>query len=185
MRCDSPNRTHGAPLNVASCNPPAQASGFLTVGTQDANMRTPNFVGSVRMDVVAGNAATTADEADVKYRVSLTDIRKQSDLSDYTGQLQLAPTVRITDRYNGPSEVGTASDLVLPVTVPCTATSDTTIGSTCSITTTQDAVQPNSVLENRRSNWEFGQIKVYDGGPDGIASTQDNTLFAVQGLFAP
>src|SRR5207247_222900 len=102
------------------------------------------------MDVVPGNANTTADEADLKYRVSLTDIRSKSDLSDYTGQVQVAPTVRITDRYNGPSEVGTASDLTLPVTVPCAATSDTTIGSTCSITTTQDAVQPNSVLENRR-----------------------------------
>jgi len=26
---------------------------------------------------------------------------------------------------------------------------------------------------------------VYDGGPDGVVSTQDNTLFAVQGLFVP
>jgi hypothetical protein len=26
---------------------------------------------------------------------------------------------------------------------------------------------------------------VYDGGPDGLASTQPNTLFAVEGLFVP
>jgi hypothetical protein len=184
-QCTAPNRQHGGPLNVGSCNPPAQESGYLTVGTMDANGSTPSFVGSVRMDVVTGNANTVADEADVRYRVSMTDVRKKSDLSDYTGQVRVASTVRITDRYNGPSEVGTASDLVLPLTVPCTGTGDTAVGSTCAVTTTQDAVTPNSVLEERRSNWQMGQINVYDGGPDGVASTQDNTLFAVQGLFVP
>ena len=43
------------------------------------------------------------DEADVKLSVSITDVRKRSDLSDYTGELQLSSLVRITDRYNGPS----------------------------------------------------------------------------------
>jgi hypothetical protein len=184
-QCVSGNRTHGPPLAASSCSPPAQESGFLTVGTMDANGKVANSVGSVRMDVVQGNASTTADEANVNYRVSITDVRRKSDLSDYSGQLELKPTVRITDRYNGPSEVGTVSDLALPVTVPCAMTADTSVGSTCSIATTQDSVLPNSVLENRRSIWQLGQVKVYDGGPDGVASTQDNTLFAVEGVFTP
>ena len=29
------------------------------------------------------------------------------------------------------------------------------------------------------------QVQVFDGGPDGNASTADNSLFAVQGLFVP
>jgi hypothetical protein len=34
--------------------------------------------------------------------------------------------------------------------------------------------------------WGLGQVKVYDGGADGDADTTgDNTLFEVQGLFAP
>jgi hypothetical protein len=184
-QCVSGNRTHAPPLAASSCNPPVQESGFLTVGTMDANGKAANSVGSVRMDVVPGNASTAADEANVNYRVSITDVRAKSDLSDYSGQLELRPTVRITDRYNGPSEVGTVSDLALPVTVPCATTADTSVGSTCSIATTQDSVLPNSVLENRRSIWQLGQIRVYDGGPDGVASTQDNTLFAVEGVFPP
>ena len=35
--CTAPNRTHGPPLDSDSCNPPAQASDELTLGTPDAN----------------------------------------------------------------------------------------------------------------------------------------------------
>ena len=35
--CTAPNRTHGPSLDSASCNPPAQASDELTLGTPDAN----------------------------------------------------------------------------------------------------------------------------------------------------
>ena len=48
-----------------------------------------------------------------------------------------------------------------------------------------DAITPGAVPEGARSIWEFGRARVYDGGPDGLAATQDNTLFAVQGLFVP
>ena len=79
--------THGPPLGFASCNPPAQASGNLTVGTPDANGQAANSVGSVRFAVVAGDPATGADEADVAMSFSLTDVRVRSTLADYTGQL--------------------------------------------------------------------------------------------------
>ena len=39
--------------------------------------------------------------------------------------------------------------------------------------------------EGARSNWQIGEIDLNDGGPDGIASTQDNGRFAVQGIFVP
>ena len=183
--CTSTNRTHAAPLGMSSCNPPTQSSGQLTTGTPDANMTGANFTGSVNLRVINGNPATTADEADVAYAVSLTDVRKRSDLSDYTGQLQANATMRITDRLNGPGETGTVQDFGLTLTVPCTATADTSIGSACSVTTTADSISAGSVRESRRANWELGQIQVFDGGADGLATTQPNTLFAVQGVFVP
>ena len=41
------------------------------------------------------------------------------------------------------------------------------------------------VREGARSNWEISDIDLNDGGPDGVASTQDNGRFAVQGVFVP
>ena len=184
--CTASNRTHGAPLAFASCSPPVQESGYLTVGSPDANGTAVNMAGSVTAIALVGNAATTADEADVRFVTSLTDVRRKTDLADYTGQLRLNPSLRITDRYNGPGETGTVQDVVnYSVTVPCVATTSGTIGSTCSVTTTADAIAAGTVLENRRSVWQLGQVRVYDGGPDGVASTPDNTLFAVQGVYAP
>ena len=161
-----------------SCNAPQQASDQLTVGTADANGRDANSIGSVRYDVVPG---------DVRIAFSLTDVRRKSDLADYTGQLQVDQTLRITDRQNGPSqnEPGTVQDAGFPVTAPCNATVSTTIGSTCSIATTANSLTPGAVTAGNRAIWELGQVKVFDGGPDSVAGTQPNTLFAEQGIFVP
>jgi uncharacterized repeat protein (TIGR01451 family) len=185
--CLSPNRQHGAPLDVPSCSPPQQSSGVLTVGTLDSNGAAANSVGSARLDVVVGNPATTADEADVRVALGITDVRKKSDLSDYTGELQADADVRITDRRNGPGEdeAATTQDIRFPITFGCTGTADGSVGSTCALTTTFDAVVPGALREEDRSNWQFGAVNVLDGGPDGIASTAPNTLFATQGIFAP
>jgi hypothetical protein len=43
-----------------------------------------------------------------------------------------------------------------------------------------------SILEGKRAIWQLDQVKVYDGGPDGLASTTgDNTLFMDEGIFVP
>ena len=70
--------------------------------------------------------------------------------------------------------------------MPCSATGGSE-GASCSVTTTADAVTGGNVAkEGKRAVWELGQVKVFDGGGDGDADTTgDNTLFAVQGLFAP
>ena len=123
----------------------------------------------------------------MNFYLRLDDVRVASDLSDYEGELELRSQIRITDRRSGPGadEPATMEDIDFPVTVPCTATADTTIGAHCEIATTAEAITPGAVTEGARSIWEFGQARVYDGGPDGLAATQDNTLFAVQGLFVP
>jgi hypothetical protein len=176
--CSAPNSSHGAPLSFQSCNPPELESQFLTVGTPDSNGKAPKSVGSVLFSVIP---------ADVRIAVSLTDVRRQSDLEDYTGELEADPNLRITDRQSGaasdtPTTVG---DLAFPVTVPCAGTADTTIGATCAITTTADSVLPGTVSEGKRAIWQLGQLEVFDGGPDGLASTEDNTVFARQGIFVP
>jgi hypothetical protein len=187
QQCTAPNRSHGAPLAYGSCAPPAQTSGFLTVGSPDANGKTANSVGSVKFLVVAGNPSTPANEADLKIQLSMSDVRKKSDLSDYTGELQLLPTLRITDRLNGsaPVDPATLTDLDFPVPVPCVSTLDTTVGSSCSVATTADSLLPGAIVETKRTVVELAQVRVFDGGSDGLAATPGNTLFAVQGVFVP
>jgi dienelactone hydrolase len=186
-QCSSPNSTHGAPLAAPSCNPPVLASAFLTVGTPDANGKAAKSAGTVRLDTIVGNPSTPADEADVRIAMNLSDVRRQSDLEDYTGELQANPTLRITDKQNGPSgsDPGTTGDLAFPVIVPCSGTADTTVGATCAITTTADSVLPGVVKEGARAIWELAGLDVFDGGSDGLVSTAGNTLFARQGIFVP
>ena len=127
-----------------------------------------------------------ADDADVKFTFSFTDVRLKSTLADYAGQVQATTTVQITDRLNGPATDEPATGSVdFPITVPCAGTGSTSIGSTCSISTSFDAVNPGSVTEIKRSIWQLDRIRVNDGGADGLVSTTPNTLFAVQGVFIP
>jgi hypothetical protein len=185
--CTASNRSHGAPLAFPSCSPPVQTSSYLTIGSPDANSRGANSIGSLTLTSMPGNGGTVADEADVKISMSITDVRRAADLSDYTGQLQLLPRLRITDKLNGavPVDPATVSDLDFPVTVPCSATADTTIGSTCAVSTTADSVLAGTITEVKRTILQIGQVTVMDGGADGLAATPDNTLFAVEGLYIP
>jgi hypothetical protein len=193
-QCTSPNRVHGPPdfpgngsNPDGSCNPPTQTSSQLTVGTPDsAGGGSANFIGFVKVDAVVGNPGTAADEADAKYTISLTDIRqKTTGTPDYTGNLQAQFGLRLIDKDNGPSEVGTLQDQTLNVTIPCATTADTSVGSTCAVTTTADAITPGIVKEGARAVWQMGQVRVNDGGADGNVATTPNGLFAVQGVFVP
>jgi hypothetical protein len=188
-KCLAPNRTHGPPdlpggTNPdGSCSPPVGSSGQLNFAS--------GGIGTAKLSVVEGNASTSADEADVRYKVSLTDVRCKAPSggcsgagADYTGQLGVRTILRVTDRYNGPSEVGTVADTPFTVNMPCSATG-AAAGATCTLDTTADAVMSGAVREERRAAWELGPVQVFDGGSDGVVSTNPNTLFAVQGLFIP
>jgi hypothetical protein len=183
-QCTSGNRTHGAPLSSPSCNPPVQSSGFLTIGSPDANGAAANMQGSVQYDAIGGNTATPADEADVRVRVNVTDVRNKTGLGDYAGQLKLVQDLRLTDRDNGPTELGTG-DASLSFTVPCASTASTSVGSTCTLNTTADALAGGTVKETMRTIWQLSKVNVFDGGADGVASTNPNTLFLTQGYFVP
>ncbi len=185
--CTSPNRVHGPPLDDGSCDPPAQSSSQLTVGTPDANGQTANSSGYIRLVAIQGSLATGEDEADVRVTLSLTDVRNRSNLADYPGEVQVRTPVRITDRANGTAfdQPGTVQDLLVPVNAPCATTLASNVGSTCGVVTTLDAVVPGTITEGARSVWEVGPLEVLDGGPDGDADTPGNGVFAKQGLFVP
>jgi hypothetical protein len=47
-------------------------------------------------------------------------------------------------------------------------------------------VLPGTVRESARTIWQVGQVGVYDGGADGVASTADgDSVFVTQGVFVP
>jgi len=188
--CTSSNRMHGAPLAFASCAPPQASSTLLTIGTPDApgNGAATNFIGSVRFAAIAGNVNTDADEADIKLTASITDVRNNPALTDYAGSLQVGTDVTITDNVNAPEipEPATVSTFKYRFNIPCAVTGSTTVGSTCILNTTADALVPGTILENRRNLWQLGQIEVFDAGLDGnINTTGDNQPFLREGVYAP
>jgi hypothetical protein len=192
--CTAPNRTHGAPLAFPSCNPPVQASNFLTIGSPDANGAGANAVGFVLVKV-----KVTSPE-DVLITASGTDVRclpataatvcnsaNAADGPDYSGQVQGNSTIRISDHYNGAglNEAATVVDIPFPVNGQCANTALTSIGGTCSVNTTANAVVVGAVKDNQRGVVEISQVPINDGGADGQIATADNTLFSVQGIFIP
>jgi hypothetical protein len=178
--CTAPNRTHGAPLAFGACAPPTLSSSELTLGTPDANGKPLRANAFAVVHAVAGNPSTPADEADVKLQVSITDVRVAADLSDYTGELEAHPVLRITDRANTPHPggpgPGTVVDAPFPFAVPCAATAEPEAGSTCATATTADAVLGGVVVESRRTVWELERYVVRDGS---------GGAFLAQGLFIP
>ena len=151
-QCTAPNRQHGPPLSFPACNPPQQASSHVTVGTPDSNGQAPNSSGFVLFGVIVGDPVTPQNEADVQVSVSMTDVRLRSDLSDYTGELQVNPAVRITDAGNGASgtDRATMQDTLFSLTTPCAATATASVGATCSLTSTFNAIVPGAVVEKAR-----------------------------------
>jgi TolB protein len=186
--CTSPNKSHGSPLSFGSCSPPVQASPNLTVGTADANGATANFVGALRLTTIIGNpsdVSVVANMSDVRCKAGVATCAGGA-LSDYTGQLEFTTQMRITDKLNGSSGVdpATGTDLPFAFAFACTPTTGSE-GSSCDLNTSANALTPGAVKTGARETMQFGQLQVTDGGMDGIVSTQDNSVFAVQGYFVP
>ena len=138
--------------------------------------------------MIVGSPSTPGDQADNSLTLSATDIRKKSDLTDYTGELRIQTTLRMTDKLNGASgtDGGTTQDFPFSTVATCSPTASTAVGGTCAVTTTLDTLVPGMVKEGARTVTDFDDIRVYDGGADGDGDTTgDNTLFASDGLFTP
>jgi hypothetical protein len=198
--CTAPNRTHGPPLAFPSCSPPVQTSASLTVGTPDANGAPANSSGFLKIRTLVG-APGPPDDSDVIFSATITDVRCKPSTStcgnanasggpDYTGELQGDATIRITDHWNATSSGGgpdaaTVVDIPMPVAMTCANTADTSTGGVCNLAASTCLGCFGAVKDGKRTVVEIGQVRVYDGGPDGLNATTPNTLFAVEGVFIP
>jgi Tol biopolymer transport system component len=185
---------HNAPLAYPSCMPPSIGSTNLTVGTPDLNGQSAAASGLVEVKVINALLATQDDQ----YTVNMTDVRcagttggcSGGALTDYSGDLQATTTIRVTDKNSWPlNTAATMIDIPFSFGVPCTSTGASglpnAVGSTCSVVTTANTIVPGFVTFGKRQVVELGQIRLFDGGSDGIASTTGNLPFAVQGVFNP
>ena len=135
--CTSPNRVHNGTLVAGgSCNPPVHSSANVTSGSPDSNGAAANFSGSVRLRVCTG-AGPACPGSDVAILATLSDVRCQPGVTasacalpndvagpDYTGELGLELSLRLTDRRNaytpgGETDQGTVEDVTLPATISC------------------------------------------------------------------
>jgi hypothetical protein len=184
--CLSPNRSHGTPLAFGSCNPPQQTATAATVGTFDVNGAVSQSVGSLKLRVMAGGP-NPFDQSDVRVDISITDVRRQSDNADYTGEIAGTANVRATDRGSGPSssEPATVADFEQRlIAVSCGATPGSA-GATCAGFTTLNAVLPGLVVKGRRTVMGVLDVRIWDGGADADFDTSPNSIFARQGIFVP
>ena len=194
-QCTSPNTRHGPPLSFESCHPPVPTSNFLTVGTPESNLAGANSIGFIKLTV----KATPPEELRIRFDIS--DVRcrpatspnvcnspNAADGPDYSGELQSNSTIRISDHHNGPNfdQAATVVDVPFPVNAFCTNTADTTIGGHCTVNTSAQPLGiPPDWITGNRVVVELTQMQVFDGGADGLVSTEGNTLFEVHGIFFP
>ena len=211
--CAAPNRTHGPPLAFASCNPPAQTSAQATVGTPDAFGGGANSASHLRLayrPCLGGNCFPDSD--DMAIVIALNDVRcvptgtrcgtaNVLGPDDYTGEMRLSFTVRLTDHWNatapgGGTNPATVEDFGVdevptpqfgrPPTWACVQSGSTSTGSTCDLHTSMQSIIPGAANGDRRSIWALDEVRIYDGGADGDGDTAaDNTVFMRPGIFIP
>jgi hypothetical protein len=176
--------THGAPLALTSCNPPAYAPGTMArLG--------PQATGSAQLTVVRGDLSTAADEADVSLGLSATDVRDRLSGGDYTPNsggpdVTLVYKLRVTDSANGASQTdpGTTTDLDFRVPANCTASAGAQ-GADCNVSTSADGVMPGVIKEAKDMVLQTFRIRVDDAGQNAAPGDGDDRNFAMQGIYVP
>jgi hypothetical protein len=184
-----------------TCVPPTFASNYLTVGTADANGAPTKSIASGTFTV----KATSPEDVMIDY--DITDVRclpgttgcgsaNSADGPDYTGSLGAYATNRVTDHRSTGGVAGTTQETGgylgwapngLPVTIPCQETADVTVGSTCTISTSINALRSSAISDGSRMIIQkTSSLQVTDGGADNDPGTlSDNTLFMEEGIFVP
>ena len=193
--CTTPDRQHGPPLAFPSCSSPGQVTNRLTAGNPPA--QAANFMGHWRIRVTVGTPGPP-DDSCAPNATSIEDVRCRGVSggcaaagADYTGELEVRVTVRITDHWNavalgGGPDPATGQEIDLRIPALCAATSDPATGGTCSVTTDLNFVYPGSIKDGKRTSIEVGQVRVLDGGDDGDTATDDGAAtFLTQGVFVP
>jgi uncharacterized repeat protein (TIGR01451 family) len=172
------NSTHGAPFSVPSCTPPVPL-GVAQVGPRggaSAYLQTyvPQYVGTDVLISAGASDVQTRTQGDYTPSASGPDVA-------------LTARIRLTDQLNGQSKKrpGTVVEFDFPVPADCAPTSDTQVGSTCSVSTTANAVVPKAIKESKQMVIQTFRLRLVDSGPDGVNGNSDDALFAQQGLYVP
>ena len=102
--CASPNVSHAMPFADTACNPPGLVSDHLTV----RHAKREREAGEIER-LRAGHCASPgrpggAEDADASLKVSITDVRNQSGLSDYTGELRQSSACASPTRPMAPAK---------------------------------------------------------------------------------
>jgi hypothetical protein len=175
-----------------------QTSPNVTFGSPDANGAPAKGAGTVIYKTVGSPGGV--DDLDISMSTNIVDVRclpaatscgsaNITGGADYVGEVETNVPFQITDHQSGVSGSGSDPSTMLQIDFPyettCAATVDTTIGATCATTTSADALVAGAIPEGKRINVELDQATVWDGGPDGIVFTPDNSLLLVQGVFVP
>ena len=191
--CKYPNRMHGPPLSSASCSPPKLYSRYLTVGTPDANGKTADFTGFVRIDVDRREPGDPGRRGGRQVQIKINDVRKTVGphrLHGPAARESRVPAVRPTRRTpfgNGSPhrcrnehrrDVGwSRSSAPRPRTPPSAPTATSRPRVTRS--------RPGSIKESKRAIWTLGPHPGVGRRRRRANSTADNDLFLTQGLFVP
>jgi glucose/arabinose dehydrogenase/PKD repeat protein len=169
--------THGSPLSLRSCQPPAYRPGV------QARLG-PKSVASAQLDAVAGPGGETSD---VGFTLNATDVEDRASGVDYQPNgsgpdVTLLQRVRLTDRDNG-TYPGTTIDFELPVPVDCASTPDPSTGSTCSVSVTESGLLPGAFRAGLRAVLQVHRLRLDDAGANGVTSDADDGNFAQQGIY--
>jgi hypothetical protein len=96
--------------------------------------------------------------------------------------------LRVTDVASGSGQdtAATSVDSGFPVPMDCLPTpSNPTLGSTCGVNTSANALDPGAVRTGDAGVWELGEIQVLDAGTDGTPGDTNDQVLAVQGIYLP
>jgi len=203
--CDSANfsANHDPPISLGTCTPRPESRN-LTVGDPLVNGKAANFTGYMDMKSIAGDAQMDISLEDVRCAAYLSLNHKSrhgtcaesKPFADYTFELGFQVSLRITDRSSA-GAAGTLQDgvLTLPADYPlpdqpgpitCSATASTTVGSTCSMSTTLNAIVPGLIVAGKRASLEFLGARVLQSGNEPLlGSPFSDSAFAVPGTFYP
>jgi hypothetical protein len=176
------NSTHGAPLSLPSCNPPAFLPGTVAHFGSN-NERIPS---NVKLQVRYGNDnLADGDQADLGIGAGVYDILTATGdpyLPNPTGpDITLAMKLRITDSYNGASldTPATVSDFELGIPIDCMQFPNREPN--CDLFTSMDALQPGLIRENGATVIQTYIARVKDSGVNGVRGDSDDRQFGMQG----
>jgi TolB protein len=167
--------THDPPISSSTCGPAQASSPDLTLGEPAVNGQLAKGKGFIKIKALSPSNG--------QVRVSINDVRCKNYFSgcnellgDYSSFLNLSLNFQITDKATTGGVSATVPILALTTQVPCTATADTTIGSTCQTTTDINSILPGAIVPGKRASWVLIDAAVYD---------TSSHKFLVPGTFYP